>query len=216
VYVLPVPADDDYLVRPRRSICVWALVVVNSAVFVSVVRDPRLAISQYGFEPAAWSARRALSSMFVHAGLLHILGNMFFLVAFGRKVENILGTVKFLAAYLLAGVAAASVYGVTSAQPLMPMVGASGAISGVVGMYLALLPNAPVDLEVFVLSIIEPVKTIRSTGVVATGLWFVEQLVLALLTAATGLFIGIAFWAHVGGFVAGVALGVLLGRIEIG
>jgi membrane associated rhomboid family serine protease len=123
--------------------------------------------------------------MFMHAGWLHIIGNMFFLMVFGRPVEHAVGSTKFALCYVLAGVAATAVHATVTPTPSMPVIGASGAISGVVGMFLALFPRAPVDLHAYVLS--WHVRTWHSTGLVATGVWFGEQVVLAVLSSATGL-----------------------------
>ena len=89
--------------------------------------------------------------MFLHAGWIHILGNLFFLIIFGRPVEHAIGSVKFALSYVLAGFAAIAVHAAVTSNPGLPVIGASGAISGVVGMFLVLFPRAPVDLHVYLL-----------------------------------------------------------------
>ena len=193
---------------------VWSAVALNIVIFLVSLSQQNRFIARYAFVPAAPTAVTALTSMFIHAGWAHIIGNMFFLVVFGRPVEHAIGGVKFGLLYLMTGFAALAVHSAVTVNPAMPVVGASGAISGVVGMFLALFPQAPVDLHAYVGY--WHVRTWRSTGLVATGVWFIEQFALALLSSVTGLGLGIAFWAHVGGFLCGVVLGFIAGRVNFG
>jgi membrane associated rhomboid family serine protease len=143
-----------------------------------------------------------LTSMFMHGSLMHLLGNMLFLWIFGDNLEDRLGHVRYLAFYLLTGLVAALAHVVTTfatgANPYIPCLGASGAISGVLGGYLLLFPRRRV--RVILLQVITTVPAI-----VAIGLWFVFQVLSGLgnLSAQGG---GVAYAAHVGGFVAGLAL----------
>ena len=144
-----------------------------------------------------------LSHMFLHGGIVHLLGNMWFLWVFGGKVEGRVGALRFLGFYLLAGLAAAVAQVAVAPFSAVPMLGASGAISGVLGAYLILFPTA------FVWSLVPWIVPILPVpAVVFLVLWFVLQAyngVGALLsgTAAGG---GVAWWAHAGGFVAGAAM----------
>ncbi len=150
-----------------------------------------------------------LTSMFLHGGLGHIAGNMLFLWVFGRAVEVALGPGRFAAFYLASGVAAALSQTVLSAltgDVLTPMVGASGAIAGVLAAYLVLFPRARV---LTVVPIFFFIRLIYLPAFFFIGAWFVLQLVSAALGGAGG---GIAFFAHVGGFLAGLALVWLLRR----
>jgi membrane associated rhomboid family serine protease len=146
------------------------------------------------------------SSMFMHGGWFHIIGNMWFLAVFGDNVEDALGSVRFILFYLLCGVAAAALQVVSAPGSVTPMVGASGAISGVMGAYAVLFPRAPVHVLVFFgfffTRIVVP-------AFLMLGYWFFIQL-LGGIPALAGAGGGIAFWAHVGGFVAGVILVKLL------
>jgi membrane associated rhomboid family serine protease len=198
----------------RRSVIVWGLVAIDAVAFFWTGRGEHFYLEQYGFVPASPSARAAVSSMFLHAGWIHLIGNMVFLIVFGRPVEHAIGALKFTAAYLLAGVMALWLHAMVTSSPGLPVVGASGAVSGAVGMFLALYPRAEVDLHAYLGY--WHIKTWHTTGLVATGVWFGEQLLLAILTSATGGGGGIAFWAHVGGFVCGVVAGIAAGRLALG
>jgi membrane associated rhomboid family serine protease len=144
--------------------------------------------------------------MFMHGGWFHIIGNMWFLAVFGDNVEDALGSVRFILFYLLCGVAAAALQVVTDSRSVVPMVGASGAIGGVMGAYAVLFPRAPVHVLVFfgfyVSRFVVP-------AFLMLGYWFVIQ-ILGGIPALAGAGGGIAFWAHVGGFAAGVILSKVL------
>ena len=142
-----------------------------------------------------------LTAMFMHGGVLHLLGNMLFLWIFGDNVEDALGHARYLAFYLLAGVAASAAHMLFNADSTTPAIGASGAISGVMGAYLVLFPRAIVVAFVFVFI------PLPLPAFVLIGAWFVMQLFYGVASlgvdAETG---GIAYMAHIGGFVAGAAL----------
>lgn len=147
-----------------------------------------------------------LSSMFMHGGWMHIVGNLWFLWVFGDNVEDAMGPLRFIVFYLLGGFAAAAAQVATDPASTVPMVGASGAIGAVMGGYAVLYPRARVQTLVF-LGIW--ITRIPVPAFVMLGYWFLLQLVggLPALGARGG---GVAFWAHIGGFVAGLALAPLL------
>ncbi len=145
----------------------------------------------------------ALSSMFVHADWFHLIGNLWFLWLFGDNVEDQLGRFAYLVFYLACGIAAAVAQLVIDPSNPVPMVGASGAISGVMGAYVVMYPLAPV--RVFILVIVIPIF-FRLPAIVMLGYWFVLQLLGALPQLGGGAAAGIAFWAHLGGFVSGVVI----------
>jgi membrane associated rhomboid family serine protease len=151
-----------------------------------------------------------LASMFLHAGWAHLLGNLWFLWVFGRVVEATLGARRFVACYVLAGIAAAMTHVAIASTDTVPLVGASGAIAGVLGAALALHPRAPVTVIVPILVI--PLLR-KVSAFVFLFVWFLEQIVAGtidrMLAATPG---GVAWWAHVGGFVAGFALAPILRR----
>ncbi|MFN2488980.1 MAG: rhomboid family intramembrane serine protease [Actinomycetota bacterium] len=149
-----------------------------------------------------------LVSMFLHAGILHIAGNMLFLWVFGNNVEDFLGPVKYLVFYLLAGFAASFAHILTHINDAVPTVGASGAVAGVMGAYLVLFPRARVNVLVPIFFIF---TIIRMSAFAVLGLWFLYQFLIGAqeATGATE----VAWTAHVGGFVFGaVAVFVLGGR----
>jgi membrane associated rhomboid family serine protease len=143
-----------------------------------------------------------LSSMFLHGGWFHLIGNMWFLWVFGNNVEDSMGRVRFVAFYLLCGLGAAAVQTMLNPASPIPMVGASGAISGVMGAYVLLYPRVQVHMLVVLFVFITRVAV---PAYFMLGYWFLIQLVggAGSFGSESG---GVAFWAHVGGFVAGAAL----------
>lgn len=147
-----------------------------------------------------WQA--LLTSMFLHAGWMHLIGNLWFLWIFGNNVEDSMGHLRFLAFYLLVGVAAAAAHIATDPGSTLPMVGASGAISGVMGAYLLLYPRARVDtLFVFLIFF----RVIPLPAWIMLGYWMLLQVAGSFATSAMGGG-GVAYGAHIGGFVAGIVL----------
>jgi membrane associated rhomboid family serine protease len=154
--------------------------------------------------PSVWGSMpipaplTVFTSMFVHSGLWHLLGNMIYLWIFGDNVEDSMGHLRFLAFYLLCGLAAALTQVLLSPGSTTPMVGASGAIAGVLGAYLVLHPGAQVLTLVFLVIFI---RVMYLPAIVLLGIWFALQILSAVGGGA-----GVAWYAHIGGFVAGVIL----------
>jgi membrane associated rhomboid family serine protease len=212
-----IPISDD---NPTTHVAFvnWAIVVLCVAVYLwewSLGKQMTAAIYVLGFIPAAWfghaqalrgfihipPAATLFTSMFVHGGLLHVAGNMLYLAIFGNNIEEAMGHTRYLVFYLVCGVAAALTLAYMDPGATLPMVGASGAISGVLAAYLLLYPRARVTVIV-PLGIIFWPFTLSAYWVV--GLWFVLQLVSAAFTDPAQP--GVAWWAHVGGFAAGLVL----------
>jgi membrane associated rhomboid family serine protease len=149
-----------------------------------------------------------LTSMFVHGGLFHIAGNMLYLWIFGDNVEDRMGRVRFLIFYLLSGLAAALTQTLASPYSKIPMVGASGAISGVLGAYLVLFPHAGV---VTLITLGWFIRLVEIPALVVLGFWIVIQVLSGVFTigAQVG---GVAWFAHIGGFFAGVIMVLPLRR----
>ena len=147
-----------------------------------------------------WTA--LVTSMFLHGGWFHLLGNMWFLWVFGNNIEDSMGPIRFLVFYLLTGVAAALTQTATNPASSIPMVGASGAISGVMGGYILLYPRVRVHMLIFLGFFITRIVV---PAYLMLGYWFVLQLIggLPALAREGG---GVAFWAHAGGFAAGMLL----------
>jgi membrane associated rhomboid family serine protease len=140
-----------------------------------------------------------VTSMFLHANWIHLLGNMLYLWIFGNNIEDSMGHAKFVLFYILCGILAALSHALIDPSSTIPMVGASGAISAVLGAYLLLFPRA------HVLVLLPVIGMTRVPAGIVLGMWFVTQLVSGgMSVGATGG--GVAFFAHIGGFVAGMAL----------
>jgi membrane associated rhomboid family serine protease len=184
---------------PRGEAAVaYSLGLVPAVLFGTAQLPPELVLVP------AWAT--ILTSMFLHGGFLHIAGNMLFLWIFGNNVEDTLGRGRFLLFYFLCGTAAALAQALSNPGSEVPMVGASGAIAGVLAAYLMLHPHANVRVLFWFIIF---VRLINVPALVLIGLWFLMQVIGGLATPAspTG---GVAFWAHVGGFVAGIGLVVAL------
>jgi membrane associated rhomboid family serine protease len=148
-----------------------------------------------------------LTSMFLHGGFMHIAGNMLYLWIFGNNVEDVVGRLRFLLFYLFCGFAASGAQVLMQPDVQVPTIGASGAIAGVLGAYLLMFPRARIDT---VLLLWRFIRIVQLPATVVLGFWFVLQLFNGLLSfglAASG---GVAWFAHIGGFVVGMALGPVL------
>lgn len=158
-------------------------------------------------EIAPWMT--IFTSMFLHGGWMHLLGNMLYLWIFGDNIEHSLGHVRYLAFYLLCGVVAAFAQSFSAPASGVPMVGASGAISGVLGAYLVLHPRANVRVFVFLIFI----TTINLPAFIVLGGWFLMQLLSSAQVSSGEA--GVAFLAHVGGFIAGAVLVFFFRRRDV-
>lgn len=212
------PIADD---NPTRTlpIVTWFLIAACVGIYVWQASLPDSAVETvfltYGAIPANLfgtatgvvlpfpSEMTLVSSQFLHGGLMHLGGNMLYLYIFGDNVEAAMGHLRFLAFYLVAGVMAALTHAVLAQASGIPMIGASGAISGVLGAYLLLYPHAKVRI-LFLPLPIPFFKVFAVPAIIVLGIWFTIQFVSAAYSSPEGG--GVAFWAHVGGFVAGVVL----------
>jgi membrane associated rhomboid family serine protease len=200
-------------VIPSRTfpIATITLIVINAIVFLYEATLPDAAlrhfVAQYGLIPAYFSWGAVLTSMFLHGGWLHVIGNMLYLWIFGDNVEDRLGHVGYVVFYLAAGTTAALLQVMMAPGSMVPMVGASGAIAGVMGAYFVLYPQSRVLTAVLIFFYLE---LIEIPAIFFLGIWFLMQLFSGVgsigAAADTG---GVAFWAHVGGFVSGFAVGGL-------
>lgn len=205
----------DHNPSGRTPYVTWALIAINSLIFLSYFqlydspRDINLFYYNWAFIPARFTAGENLtalfSSMFLHGGWLHLIGNMLFLFIFGDNIEDEMGHAPFLLFYLVCGVIAALMQYAFEPQSVVPMVGASGAIAGVMGAYLLMYPKARVDIFLF---LIVYFRVFPVPAWIMLGLWLGMQIVGGLgADPETG---GVAYWAHAGGFFAGLALAVPL------
>jgi membrane associated rhomboid family serine protease len=216
----------DSVHADRWPLVTYGLIAVNVWMFlyeVALGRQLDLFLHAYGFIPAryfwlaevapeAWFDRHLplFTSMFLHGGWGHLLGNMVYLWIFGDNVEDRLGPGRYLVFYVLSGVGAGLAHGYLHPTSTVPTVGASGAISGVLGAYLVLFPQARVLTLVPILFVF--VDIVEIPAVLYLGLWFLMQLVSGAVAVLGGAAGGVAWWAHIGGFVLGAALAPLLRR----
>ena len=208
-------------VIPSRTFpaLVIAIIALNAFAFLFEQtlseRELALFVRVYGVVPASFAWSSVFTSMFLHGGWMHILGNMLFLWIFGDNVEDRLGHGRFVVFYLLCGMVAALAHVMSEPGSLIPTIGASGAVAGVMGAYFVLYPHSRI-LTLLPIVILWPV--IEVPAIVFLGLWFLLQLlsgVDTMLMATQGAPAGgIAFWAHVAGFAAGVVLVFVFRRPE--
>ncbi|MEM9426675.1 MAG: rhomboid family intramembrane serine protease [Pseudomonadota bacterium] len=201
----------DHNPSERTPYVTWALIVANVAVFLgyfALLQDERalaMFYNQWGLVPANASATTFVTSMFLHGGIMHLFGNMLFLYVFGDNMEDQMGPVGFLGFYLVSGLVAAGAQFVADPASTIPMVGASGAIAGVMGGYLLMFPKARVDILIILIIIFRIIPV--PAWLVLSG-WFGLQLVQGSMTPTD--MGGVAYWAHAGGFAAGLLMTVPL------
>src|SRR5919197_872706 len=198
----------DIIPSRTTPVVTISLIALNVLVFIyelSLGRAVDAFTLYYALVPAAFSWMTVFTSMFLHGGFMHVAGNMLYLWIFGDNVEDRMGHGRFLVFYLLCGVAAALAQTITGPDSTVPMVGASGAIAGVMGAYFILYPRSRI---VTLVPLFVFLQLVEVPAIFFLGVWFVMQFlsgVGAIATAAVrepgG---GIAFWAHVAGFVTGV------------
>lgn len=217
-----IPIRDDNPTRRFPWVTVL-LIVINLGIFLfeASLADGALAafITEWGLVPARLLAQpldprelaTVVTSMFLHGGWLHVLGNMLYLWIFGNNIEDRLGHAGFTLFYLAAGVAAALAQVAASGPVAIPTVGASGAVAGVLGAYLVLYPGAAI---VTIIPIFFFIEVARVPAFLVIGFWFLLQLgngVASLGDVASG---GVAWFAHLGGFAAGLGVAVLFALQE--
>jgi membrane associated rhomboid family serine protease len=207
----------DIIPSRTTPVVTIAVITINVLVFLyelSLGRAVDAFTLYWGLVPAAFSWVTVLTSMFLHGGFLHIAGNMLYLWIFGDNVEDRMGHGRFLVFYLLCGVAAALAQTITAPDSVIPMVGASGAIAGVMGAYFVLYPKSRI---VTLIPIFFFFQVIEVPAILFLGIWFLMQFVSGLgsiVSVTGGSTGGVAFWAHVAGFVAGLSGVVVFRRPE--
>jgi hypothetical protein len=222
--MVPLPLTD-HIRRRSFWIVTLGLIAANVWVFLLELQQGRKLdglVFQFGLVPARFITRHGmvnlnlpgfvittLVSMFLHGGWLHLLGNMLFLFVFGRSVEDRFGHLQFLFLYLLSGFAGAALHVILNAGSRLPTIGASGAIAGVLGAYFVSFPRARITTLIPLFIIF---WTVELPAILVLGYWFLIQFVtgyqmLAIQSATGG---GVAWWGHVGGFVMGMLLALIL------
>ena len=203
------PYKDD---NPRILVpyVTYVIISINVLIFVFQLNmgmvssaAEREFIYRFGFIPANFSIITVFTSMFLHGGISHIMGNMWFLWVFGDNVEGVLGHVKFAVFYIICGLAATMSQLFVDPSSTIPMVGASGAIAGVLGMYMIRFPHARVHVFAFIIIFF---TTFRIPAMFVLGFWFFNQLTNGLGSLGFDTTGGVAWFAHIGGFITGVML----------
>lgn len=203
MFILPINRDNP--VRRVPYVLIGVIILNCLALALTyLVYTPDAIFRQFGFIPAHYEWPTLFTSMFLHSGFWHILGNMWFLWMFGVRVENAFTKWLFLPVYLVCGLGGDGLHWVLNQHSTVPCVGASGAISGIAGAYLVLFPKSKFDLVIYFRW--TALKTYHTRATTAVMAWFGEQFLLGLLTRALGAG-GIAYWAHVGGFATGAVIG---------
>ncbi len=213
--LIPVRDENRSLTRPHVT---WIIIIINIAAFFATwfpgYTSLLEAVYNLGMIPANIVQGRDLhtlvTSMFLHGGLIHLAGNMLYLYIFGDNIEDAFGHLRYLGLYILFGLAASLAHLLTTSDLSVPTIGASGAISGILGAYLILYPRARIVTLIFYFLI----TFVRVPAVFFLGFWFILQLFSGTVTLAYGVSSGVAYWAHIGGFVAGIAIALLLRTVR--
>lgn len=205
----------DHNPSQRTPYVTYALIAINVAVFIwqygalHDVRSSNQFLYDYAFWPVYFQNGEGLTGffthMFLHGGFMHLAGNMLFLWIFGDNMEDEMGHLPFIVFYVLSGFAAAYIQYLPNPSSQIPMVGASGAIAGVMGGYLLMFPKARVDIFLFLVIII---RILPIPSFIVLGVWMGLQVFNGLGSDLNGG--GTAYWAHVGGFVAGLLMTIPL------
>jgi rhomboid family protein len=214
-----IPLRVDIL-RTRAAICNSILIAVNLLAFLYELslrpKAGQALVNTFGLVPShmqSFFAQHGISfvqaflpmvtSMFLHGGWMHVLGNMLFLWVFGGSIEETLGHIQYFIFYFICGIGSAAVHTAFNWGSHVPTIGASGAISGVMGAFIVLYPRARVTTLIPALLLF---FTIRIPAFLMLGYWFFIQFISGLTSAGMGNQGGVAWWAHVGGFVLGAIL----------
>jgi membrane associated rhomboid family serine protease len=222
--VIPLHDDNPTQITPIVTMTFIGICVAVFLYQVNLPQEPaELFAFQYGAIPSIIFGHASLpeearvgfpatltlvTSMFLHGGWMHLLGNMLYLWIFGNNIEDVMGHAKFVVFYILSGILAALSHALTDPSSQIPMVGASGAISAVLGAYLLLFPRA------HVLVLLPGIGMTRVAAGIVLGMWFLTQLISGgMSVGASGG--GVAFFAHIGGFIAGMALIGLFKRRDV-
>ena len=215
--MFPLRDDNPTTITP---VVTWVLIAISSIVFFYQFslgpEESQIFAYQFGAVPDVVAGTERLpanialippilslfTSMFLHGGWMHLVGNMWFLWIFGNNIEEAMGHLRYLAFYLICGLLASIAQILSYPESSIPTIGASGAIAGVMGAYLMLYPRARVWTLIFLVFFI---RLIYLPASVVLGFWILIQFINGSMTAGHGAG-GVAFWAHIGGFVSGVLL----------
>ena len=213
------PIGDDNIARGHRPILSYAFLIINSGIFLYQSQLPERGyygfLHRFGMVPAEIMQGEDLgtlvSSMFLHGDFMHLFGNMLYLWIFADNIEAVVGSFRFVVFYVLGGLAASFTQIFFMPESLIPNVGASGAISAVLGAYIVMFPKSRIRVLFFITIFYLP-------AVLFLGFWFVQQLFegIGSLGPNAGKVAGVAWWAHIGGFVFGLLIGVFFRNRFVG
>ena len=224
--MFPLKDDNPTGITP---IITWALIAINVVVFLYQVslgpKTSQIFVYQYGTIPAVVAGEQRLpqniatippmlsifTSMFLHGGWMHLIGNMWFLWIFGNNIEEAMGGLRYLCFYLICGFLASWSHILSNTDSILPSIGASGAIAGVLGAYIMLYPRAKVWTLIFLGFFI---RLMYIPAGFILGYWFLLQVLSGSMAGRQDAG-GVAFWAHIGGFVSGILLVGLFKKREI-
>ena len=205
------PIGDDQVVGGYRPIFAYALIGLNIIAFLfQITLSPEhleQLVGNYGTIPAEVTQGHHLislfTSMFLHGGWMHLIGNMTFLWVFGDNIEAVIGNVNFLVFYFIGGLAASAAHILAGPGSTVPAIGASGAIAAVLGAYIVMFPASKVKILVIYFF-----RSFYMPAIYFLGIWIIQQLFngVGSLGGSAGQSSGIAYWAHIGGFAVGAVL----------
>jgi membrane associated rhomboid family serine protease len=208
------PIGDDNIIGGHKPIVSYSLIVFNAIIFLYEITLPpeyyQSFITTYGSIPHeiinGEDLFTLITSMFLHGGWMHLIGNMLFLWIFADNIEAIIGSLGFSLFYLLGGLAASGAHIFFNIQSGIPSIGASGAISAVMGAYLVMFPKSRIKVIILIFF-----STFYLSALAFLGIWFVQQLFsgIGAINPADANQSGVAWWAHIGGFVFGLLIGFL-------
>lgn len=208
------PIGDDQVQGGAKPLFSYTLILINVLVFgYEIMLTPdqsEMMVTTYGAIPQeiiqGQDMYTLLSCMFLHGGWMHLIGNMLFLWVFADNIEAVVGTFNFMIFYIIGGVAATAIHIFFNPYSEVPMVGASGAISAVMGAYLIMFPSSRIKVLILIFF-----TTAYVPALFFLGIWIVQQLVAGVgsLNPTSAESAGVAWWAHIGGFIFGVVAGFI-------
>lgn len=210
------PIGDENVTGGSRPYLSYSFIVLNVLIFIFQITmesgDLQQFVYQYGTIPSVIMTGEnygsLLTSMFLHGGWMHVIGNMLFLWVFADNIEAVIGNSRFFVFYLLGGLFATGAHILSNTASVIPSIGASGAISAVLGAYLVMFPKSQIKVLFFF-------KIIYITAMLFLGLWIIQQLLagIASMGPQTAETSGVAWWAHIGGFIFGVLAGMVFRKL---
>lgn len=212
LFRLPVELDSPSC--SKRPILTWIMALICLGAFILTFPHLRSTVDQWGFIPSEWTRHYGLTlitSMFLHGSVVHLLGNLYFLVIFGDNVEDLLGKWKYLCLFLISGLSASFLHALFDARSTIPCIGASGFISGIIACYAVCLPRVKLSFMIFPRVFLFAMSRYNWLAIPAWGafgIWIVFQIVMAALESKSNSG-GVAYMAHIGGAIPGLLFGAV-------